>query len=282
MKTCVHELTHSLLHDKDTLKLKGEELKKDRMTMEIEAEGCAFVCLSHFGFENVGEDYSFPYMTSWSSGRDMKELHAALSTIQQTSSEIITGIEKSMREQILEKDVDRYEIYQIPIGSEARDNKFVPFDEVMKTYGEISRDNYAMVYTAPLKEGDSLDSLYERFNIDPPSDYAGHALSISDVVILHQAHENKAYYVDSIGFKEIPFKEGEPYVPGWDKSLKQEMVQLGENKAEPKRIADDLPPRSRRDSVLQSLREKQQKVNAEFGLDQHGNMIDGKRGEQAL
>ena len=106
MKTAVHELTHSLLHDKDTLKLNGEELKKDRMTIEIEAEACAFVCLSHFGFDDVG-DYSFPYLSSWSSGRDMKELHASLSTIQQTSSQIISGIEKGMREQMLEQDVEK-------------------------------------------------------------------------------------------------------------------------------------------------------------------------------
>lgn len=375
MKTAVHELTHSLLHDKDTLKLNGEELKKDKMTIEIEAEGCAFVCLSHFGFDNVGEDYSFPYMTSWSSSRDMKELHAALSTIQQTSSEIIKGIETGMRQQMLEQGVDRFEIFQIPIGSEARDSKFMSFEEVTKKYGEIARDNYAMVYTSPLKEGDTLDSLYERFNIDPPTDYTGHSLSVSDVVVLHQNHEDKAYYVDSVGFQEIPFQQGEPYVPGWDKTLnpdpalgQDKMMQVagiaapteskaavatdkgyftiqqdgadydyafydkdfheyhsgslvdsgmnlteaikhvlwhsgetisnyavvygdimkcvearqkGIDSAKSERIADE-PGLSRRDSVLQSLREKQQKVNAEFGLDQHGHKVDKRRGEQAL
>ena len=374
MKTAIHELTHSLLHDKDTLKLNGEELKKDRMTIEIEAEACAFVCLSHFGFDDVG-DYSFPYLSSWSSGRDMKELHASLSTIQRTSSEIIRGVENGMREQMMEQDVDRYEIYQIPIGSENRDKKFVSMDEVTKNYGEISRDDYALVYTSPLKEGDSLDSLYEKFNIDPPTDYAGHSMSVSDVVVLHQNHEDKAYYVDSMGFKEISFEQGEPYVPGWDKDQQSKSVQYMAGIASPsgskaavatekgyftiqqdgkdydytfydkdfneyhsgslvdsgmslteairevmwhsgetisneavvygdiaskidekhkasaaraadadvsERIADQLPQQSRRDSVLRSLRDKQQKVNAEFGFDRHGHKIDQKRGEQAL
>ena len=378
MKTCVHELTHSLLHDRDTLKLNGEELKKDRMTIEIEAEACAFVCLSHFGFDDVG-DYSFPYLSSWSSGRDMKELHASLSTIQQTSSQIISGIEKGMREQMLEQDVDRFEIYQIPIGSEARDLKFVPMDEMKRNFNEISRDNYAMVYNAPLKEGDTLDGLYEKFNIDPPTDYAGHSLSISDVVVMHQNHEDKAYYVDSIGFAEIPFDKGEPYVPGWDKDRQPQAVQhvagiaspggskaavatnegyftiqqengaynynfydrdyaliskgtmpeqgmslteamrkviseegmsirneavvygdvvskideknkggraergagLAEDRAESQKIADQMRPGVRA-SILKSLREKQARVNAEFGFDQHGHSIDNKRREQAL
>ena len=374
MKTAIHELTHSLLHDKDTLKLNGEELKKDRMTIEIEAEACAFVCLSHFGFDDVG-DYSFPYLSSWSSGRDMKELHASLSTIQMTSSQIIKGVENGMREQMLEQDVDRYEIYQIPIGSENRDKKFVSLEEVMKSAGEISRDDYALVYTSPLKEGDSLDSLYEKFNIDPPTDYAGHSMSVSDVVVLHQNHEDKAYYVDSMGFKEIPFEQGEAYVPGWDKDHQNKSVQYMAGIASPggskaavatekgyftiqqdgkdydytfydkdfneyhsgslvdsgmnlteaikevmwhsgetisneavvygditskidekhkasaaravdadvtERIADQLPQQSRRESVLRSLRDKQQKVNAEFGFDRHGHKIDQKRGEQAL
>ncbi|MBR0456939.1 MAG: hypothetical protein IJJ01_09750 [Firmicutes bacterium] len=374
MKTCVHELTHSMLHDKDTLKLNGEELKKDRMTIEIEAEACAFVCLSHFGFEDVG-DYSFPYLTSWSSGRDMKELHASLSTIQKTSSQIISGIEKGMREQMLEQDVDRFEIYQIPIGSENRDKKFVSMDEVTKTYGEISRDDYALVYTSPLKDGETLDSLYEKFNIDPPTDYAGHSMSVSDVVVLHQNHEDKAYYVDSMGFKEIPFAQGEPYVPGWDKDQQSKSVQYMAGIASPggskaaiatekgyftiqqdgkdydytfydkdfkeyhsgslvdsgmnlteaikhvlwhsgetisneavvygdiaskidemhkssearsvdaaatERIADQLPQQGRRESILRSLRDKQQKVNAEFGIDRHGHKVDQKRGEQTL
>lgn len=40
------------------------------------------------------------------------------------------------------------------------------------------------------------------------------------------------------------------------------------------KIAEALPPVSKRDSVLRSLREKQQKVNAEFGFDSHGHKID--------
>ena len=48
------------------------------------------------------------------------------------------------------------------------------------------------------------------------------------------------------------------------------------------RIADQLPQQGRRESILRSLRDKQQKVNAEFGFDRHGHKIDQKRGEQTL
>ena len=48
------------------------------------------------------------------------------------------------------------------------------------------------------------------------------------------------------------------------------------------RIADQLPQQGRRESILRSLRDKQQKVNAEFGFDRHGHKLDQKRGEQTL
>ena len=32
----------------------------------------------------------------------------------------------------------------------------------------------------------------------------GHSLSVSDVVVLHEKGSGTAYYVDSIGFKELP------------------------------------------------------------------------------
>lgn len=56
---------------------------------------------------------------------------------------------------------------------------------------------------------DTLDGIYERFNIQRPADFTGHSLSVSDVVVLNDGSTVKAYYVDSIGFAELPdfFKE---------------------------------------------------------------------------
>lgn len=99
MKTAVHETAHAILHDRDIMQEQG--IQKDQMTKEVEAESVAFVSLAHFELDT--SDYSFPYIAGWSSGRDTKELKASLDTIRKTSSEIIDGIEASMREQILER-----------------------------------------------------------------------------------------------------------------------------------------------------------------------------------
>ena len=98
MKTAVHETAHAILHDKDIMQEQG--IQKDQMTKEVEAESVAFVSLDHFELDT--SDYSFPYIAGWSRGRDTKELKASLDTIRKTSSEIIDGIEASMREQVVE------------------------------------------------------------------------------------------------------------------------------------------------------------------------------------
>ena len=82
--------------------------------------------------------------------------------------------------------------------------------DFVKRHGmEVNRADYELVYTAPLTEKDTLEAIYERFNIQRPADFTGHSLSVSDVVVLNDGKSIKACYVDSIGFAELPdfFKE---------------------------------------------------------------------------
>ena len=90
MKTCVHEVSHAILHDRDRMKEEG--LQKDRQTKEVEAESVAFAVCAAFGLD-TGESYSFPYIGVWSGSREMKELKASMDTIRKTAGEIIEGIE---------------------------------------------------------------------------------------------------------------------------------------------------------------------------------------------
>ncbi len=95
LKTMVHETAHSMLHDKDVNK---DILApaKDRNTKEVEAESIAYTVCQHFGIDTL--DYSFGYIASWSTGRDMRELKSSLDTIRRTASELITGIEGQLQE----------------------------------------------------------------------------------------------------------------------------------------------------------------------------------------
>ena len=100
---------------------------------------------------------------------------------------------------------DSYTIYQI--SDEAEDRRDIIFEnlEHLQNRGlSVDAANYEAVYTGKLEEGTTLDDLYEKFNIDHPADYKGRSMSVSDVVVLHQNGENKAYFVDSFGFSEVP------------------------------------------------------------------------------
>lgn len=104
LKTMVHEVAHSMLHDKEVNQSMDIPVK-DRNTKEVEAESVAFTVCQHFGIDT--SDYSFGYIAGWSSGRNMKELKSSLDTIRKIASELITGIEGAMQELQLNREMEQ-------------------------------------------------------------------------------------------------------------------------------------------------------------------------------
>lgn len=228
VKTFIHEVAHAKLHDREQNQDIDAILDKDRNTKEVEAESVAYTVCQHFGIDT--SDYSFGYIAGWSSDRDMKELKSSLDTIRKTASELITGIEDRLAElqkdraveqeqkqkqeleespanreaQLLFGSEDRFGIYQLKDTEEARDIHFMGMDYLESKGIAVTKENYDLLYTAPLEEGTSLEDIYTRFNIDRPADFRGHSLSVSDVVVLHHNGENTSHYVDSFGYREVP------------------------------------------------------------------------------
>ena len=100
--------------------------------------------------------------------------------------------------------ISAYSIYQLDLSDSTDDLRFMSLDWLEKKGHPADRDNYQMVYAAELSPGETLEDIYTRFNIDHPEDFKGHSLSVSDVVVLHEKGSDTAYYVDSIGFEEVP------------------------------------------------------------------------------
>lgn len=92
VKTLIHEIAHAVLHDRE--RLKAENLSKDRLTKEVEAESVAFSVCTYFGLDT--SEYSFPYIAGWSSSMEMNELKASMDTIRKTSGSIIEQMEKDL------------------------------------------------------------------------------------------------------------------------------------------------------------------------------------------
>ncbi|MBQ2886948.1 MAG: DUF4316 domain-containing protein [Alphaproteobacteria bacterium] len=106
LKTMVHEVAHSMLHDREINRDNVlDEPAKDRNTKEVEAESIAYTVCQHFGIDT--SDYSFGYIAGWSSGKDMKELKSSLDTIRKTASQLITGIEEQLQELQLNRTMEQ-------------------------------------------------------------------------------------------------------------------------------------------------------------------------------
>ena len=126
------------------------------------------------------------------------------------AAELITRLDALVKEQkLLSGNEKQFGIYQITARDPEHDYRFMNLDFVKRHGLEVNRADYELVYTAPLAEKDTLEAIYERFNIQRPADFTGHSLSVSDVVVLNDGKSIKACYVDSIGFAELPdfFKE---------------------------------------------------------------------------
>lgn len=125
LKTAIHEVTHAKLHNRSHMKAHGVE--KGRNEKEVEAESVAFVVCSRFGLDT--SDYSFPYISSYSSNRSLAELRASMDVIRKTAGLMIESIETEMEQYRAEREGVRYEVWT-PKG------EMLGFEEAVPKYYE--------------------------------------------------------------------------------------------------------------------------------------------------
>lgn len=91
LKTAFHEAAHNLLHDpaKDIVTNKSPRNEK-----EVQAESVAFMVAERFGIDT--SEYSFPYIASWSDGKQLEHLKSALQEIQEAAKKISSEIESEL------------------------------------------------------------------------------------------------------------------------------------------------------------------------------------------
>lgn len=103
LKTAIHEMAHQKLHSV----IKAEVMDPEsRSQKEVEAESVAYVVCQHFGINT--SDYSFGYVAGWSEGKETPELKASLNTIRLAASDMISGIENVMEQNLqVAKDAEK-------------------------------------------------------------------------------------------------------------------------------------------------------------------------------
>lgn len=103
-----------------------------------------------------------------------------------------------------------YRIYQLKSDKKYHGIRFEDRATLQKSGIQLGINDYNLVYEGNFNdvEGDSFDdklnTLYDRFNFEQPEDFKGRSLSISDVITVKNSKNESAYYVDSIGFTDIP------------------------------------------------------------------------------
>ena len=102
------------------------------------------------------------------------------------------------------KQGDTFTIYQLKDGPETRNYRYEAYESLQEAGLAVDRQNYDLVYTAPLDGKTTLEDIYRTFNIDRPADFTGHSLSVSDVVVLNRSGKEEAHYCDSFGFTPVP------------------------------------------------------------------------------
>ncbi len=144
LKTAFHECAHKLLHDPD---LKFTTTKSARNEKEVQAESTAFIVAERIGLDT--SEYSFPYIASWSDGKQLDQLTKVLDEIQQAAKTMSAAIESELlklqkrdltiEEMLVDTDLDNIQKAEILIDDcRARGIVFCEQDEdtILQCAGE--------------------------------------------------------------------------------------------------------------------------------------------------
>ena len=283
LKAAVRKVSQRLLQDREQAGNRSAD--KTQETRELEVASAAYIICEHFGLDT--SDFSFPSLDSWSSGQDLKTLRDSGNTIRGAASQVIRSVEYQLqdlqkemtetREDILEhvsdhengkeNGISAYRIYQIRDDQPDRHERMFQNLATLRSDGkDVIPDAYSAVYEGNLGDteiGKSaqqvLDGLFEKFNIAHPDDFLGHSMSVSDVVVLQENGVEKAYYVDSLGFKEVPQFLQQEIQKEHAKNRDESRLEASQVRSIEKKISREFPTKTerRRDSVLAALRQKQ-------------------------
>ena len=181
-KICTH-LETGLSHDIADGKVSDTHTRADYFTAGALKEADVDYVFNNVGFSSASGLYALP----------LRE-------------DVLERAEKTLAERTAaQPEQDTFSIYQIPAGTEGRDFRYRPYEELQAAGLAVDRNNYNLVYTAPLDGKTSLEDIYRTFNADDrPADFRGHSLSVSDVVVLNRGGKEEAHYCDSFGFTPVP------------------------------------------------------------------------------
>ena len=168
----------------------ANEQRKDRNTEEVEAESISFAVCAYYGIATG--DNSFGYIATWSKDKDLKELRESLETINKTSSELITDIDRNYAEIMKEREAE------------------IEVEEPEKPLSEMNVLEMAEYF---MDQGMTEEQANDLAN----SEWQARQINDAPVVqepVLQPATEEALYLVDDTVYLHVQTTDG-----GWDYSL---------------------------------------------------------------
>lgn len=156
-KTLIHEYAHSQLHNTDAA------ISIDRATKEVQAESVAYVVANRFGVDT--SEYSFDYLASWSSGKELKELKESFNLIQKTADKIINKIEGVLTKELeLQNSAAKITVLWSE-SDELKQGQMFDFKEASNIFKELDTKQTDLIKLAETNNLDHVSYLKTKFEL---------------------------------------------------------------------------------------------------------------------
>lgn len=156
----------------------------------------------------------------------------------------------------LNNDRNCFAVYQIDRNGKGRAYHYMGIEVMEKYQLSIDRGDYQMAWCDVLEEQDTLESLFEKFNLAHPQEFDGFSMSVSDVVAFKQDGKVRTYFVDSFGFRELH---------GFIRQAERKTI-----RQEPKKTGT-------KQSVLEALRNRQARIKMREKEQGSGRVLQEKK-----
>lgn len=98
---------------------------------------------------------------------------------------------------------NQFAVYQMKQTAETRQMRFRSYQTLQEKGIRIRQEDYEQVYVGNLYPQDTPEEIRERLDRQPPRSFAGHSISVSDVLVFNRAGAVIFYYVEKTGFTVI-------------------------------------------------------------------------------
>ena len=140
-------------------------------------------------------------------------------------------IYREMAKRFFASSDNAYALLQVKDDPAYRYERFSSLDTLEREGKTPDAAHYNIVYTSQLPPfldmNSLLEGLYDRFNMDLPTDYHAHSMSVSDIVAIRQAGVVSCFYCDSVGFRRLDMElKPENYLKAAEMSMEDDYGML--------------------------------------------------------